>query len=724
MQQESIEQFEIIEGYENTVVFLDQVRDAADAHRNALGFFPYSVYGEFARSGNLYVITEKSSEGSRYAGHLLFDRHYPRAHVRQIFTAPKYRRLGLAKKLVNRLCSLLTDDGFTSIYARVAEDLEDSNIFWEQHDFFVQRVERSRGVRKRKILVRCHELESPQLFPTRDIGHHNPLGLETSRSNAIPLFLLDLNVLFDAAKPRRKLHAKAVSLFQAERMSFCRLAISDEIREELRRTAQNGKTDPMLGYINIFPSFPLLKHKGCDGLVKSLASVVFPDKQEKSQLNANDWSDLRHLATVIQNDLAGLITNDGSILEAAPQIKDKYRIEVLSPDAFMLDEKEQAGNTTYETLTHSTLSLLDVSESHELSVRSLLSSLDLSGSDISAGWLPTTTAQGNIAMRYAVWDKDTIVGYIAWSKGYPAGSISAQIAVDETNRDGVNAARVLLIYMLEQQTANEPRKITLELPHHQPYVRELAIEFGFRGTPNHQCLTKLVLGSVFTADTWGICQKKLTENSGVKLPIKAPKYSGVNQQVEIFTPNGNKTYVALDLLETLLSPALLCLYGRPAVITPIQKQFSDPLLGCSPQRSLLPLGSASLFRERHYISSARTLKHFKKGTLILFYESTKGGGRAELVSIARVRQAYHKPADSIDNSDFEQSVLTSSSLTNIGKSDVKTVTVFDNIFPLPRPVPMKSLERLGCGRPNDLITTNPITANQLQAILSEAFNRA
>ncbi len=724
MLQVSIEKFEIIEGYENTAVFLDQICDAADAHRNALGFFPSSVYGEFARSNNLYVIIEKSSERSHYAGHLLFDRRHPRAHVRQMFTSPKYRRLGLASKLIKHFCNSLTGEGFTSIYARVAEDLEDSNVFWERHDFFVQRVEEGRGVRKRKILVRCHELESPQLFPTRDIGHHNPLGLEISRSNAIPLFLLDLNVLFDTAKPRRKLHAKAVSLFQAERMSFCRLAISDEIREELRRTAQNGKTDPMLGYINIFPSFPLLKHKGCDGLVKSLASVVFPDKQEKSQLNANDWSDLRHLATVIQNDLAGLITNDGSILEAAPQIKDKYRIEVLSPDAFMLDEKEQAGNTTYETLTHSTLSLLDVSESHELSVRSLLSSLDLSGSDISAGWLPTTTAQGSIAMRYAVWDKDTIIGYITWSKGNPVGSISARIAVDETNRDALNAARILLIYMLEQQTSHGPRKITLALPHHQPHVRELATEFGFRGTPNHQYLTKLVLGRVLTTDTWSIGQKKLVVSSGVKLPISSPEYNGVNQQIEIFTPNGNKTYVALDFLETLLSPALLCLNGRPAVITPVQKSFSDPLLGCSPQKSLLPLGSASLFQERHYISSDRTLKHFKKGTLILFYESTKGGGRAEIIAIARVRQAYHKPADLIDSTDLEQSVLTYSSLTNIGKSDIKTVTVFDNIFPLPRPVSMKFLKRLGCGRPNDLITTKPITVTHMQAILREGFNRA
>ena len=217
MQQGSINQFEIIEGHENTAVYLDQFSDAADTHRRALGFYPSSVYVEFSRNDNLYVLVENCSAGSLYVGHLLFDRRYPRAHVRQMFTSPKYRRLGLASKLIHHLSDSLTGVGFTSIYARVAEDLEDANAFWEQHDFFVQRVDIGRGVRKRRILVRCHELESPQLFPARDIGHHNPLGLEISRSNDIPLFLLDLNVLFDAARPRRQLHDKAISLRSEER---------------------------------------------------------------------------------------------------------------------------------------------------------------------------------------------------------------------------------------------------------------------------------------------------------------------------------------------------------------------------------------------------------------------------------------------------------------------------------------------------------------------------
>jgi hypothetical protein len=58
----------------------------------------------------------------------------------------------------------------------------------------------------------------------------------------------------------------------------------------------------------------------------------------------------------------------------------------------------------------------------------------------------------------------------------------------------------------------------------------------------------------------------------------------------IFTPDGNQTYVILDTLETLLSPALLCLLGRQAVITPIQKNYATHLLGNCARFSKILLG--------------------------------------------------------------------------------------------------------------------------------------
>ncbi|GFZ87151.1 hypothetical protein GCM10011408_02270 [Dyella caseinilytica] len=108
---------------------------------------------------------------------------------------------------------------------------------------------------------------------------------------------------------------------------------------------------------------------------------------------------------------------------------------------------------------------------------------------------------------------------------------------------------------------------------------------------------------------------------------------------------------------------------------------------------------------------------------MLFYESGKDGGRSQIVAVARVREAYLRACDAFAVSDLQQSVLTTTNLTDIGKSAMKTVTIFDNIFPLPNPVDIKVLKRLGCGRPNDLITTHAISDEQLQAILQEGFGR-
>ena len=170
------DEFEVIGGYTNTAPFLDEVCEAADAHRNSLGFIPKSVFDEFARRDNLYVLTESHPDGPHYAGHLLFERRFPRAHIVQMFVLEKYRRRGLATMLIDHLRTSLTKDGFTSIRARVAEDLSAANAFWNRQGFYVQRVDQGGASRNRKILVRWHELASPQLFPISGISADNPLA--------------------------------------------------------------------------------------------------------------------------------------------------------------------------------------------------------------------------------------------------------------------------------------------------------------------------------------------------------------------------------------------------------------------------------------------------------------------------------------------------------------------------------------------------------------------
>jgi hypothetical protein len=291
--------------------------------------------------------------------------------------------------------------------------------------------------------------------------------------------------------------------------------------------------------------------------------------------------------------------------------------------------------------------------------------------------------------------------------------------VDETDTQALHGARILLLHLIEQIGHKGPHTVQLEFPTQQSLVHEAANAFGFRGNGNPS--KKILLGRVASTHNWSSYRDELLRSTGIKLPTSAPVYSGTDPQIEMLTPNGNKILLALEAVESLLAPALLCLPGRPAVITPVRRSFAEPLLGHSPQGSLLPRIPLSLFKERHYISGPHTYKALQRGTLMLMYESTREGGSGALVAIARVRNSYLKPANALSATDLTASVLNTKNIGSIGSAKLKTVTAFDNLFCLPCPVPLHFLRNLGCGRSNDLITTRRITDVHLQSILKAAF---
>jgi GNAT superfamily N-acetyltransferase len=695
--------------------FAKEVQAAADSSRNELGFFAASLYQEFAARGQLYVATDPAKE--EYRGHLLFDCRYPRAHVLQMYVHPNFRNLGIATALLKQLKRSLTESGFIAIYARAAEDLQSANAFWAGQDFYVQRLAPGGTTRNRTILVRVHELASPQLFESSGLSQFNPLGLPRARSVEPPLYLLDLNVLFDVG-PRRPRHEEFARLCQVERMNFCRLAISSETREELKRNASPNRTDPMEGFVALFPTFPLSRSGSFATLFDELQKLIFPEKANKA-LTVNEKSDLAHVATVIQHNLAGLITNDGAILKAGASLQARFGFRAVSSAAFSAAESYATDSTAVSTTSKSTLECRPIDVADGQAVHGLLVGLGLSGSTIAGSWLPTNAAT-NVAHRIGAWRDATLLGYLTWP-AWSESAITARVAIDEGDEDARSAARALLMHLLERIGAVGPRSVSLEFPANQSVVREIAFGLGYSGAHNSTALVKVIDGHVWTRNNWQERRNALADAVGLKLPTRPPTYRSSDQQIEVLTPDGNRAHISLPMLESLLSPAIFCLENRPAVITPIKRIYAEPLLGHSRQSELLPSQSASLFAQKHFVSSSRALKHFERGTIVLFYESSKHNGRAALVAIARVEAAFLREVDMLAASDYERSVLTADTVHAVGADKLKTVTVFESVFPLSNTIPMDTLVRLGCGRPNDLITTHPISSQQCQEILEMAF---
>jgi GNAT superfamily N-acetyltransferase len=706
----------LVERYGEVFPLLEQIVAYADSNREALGFLPKSVFQDFARRGDLCALLVPGDPQPICGGYLLFQRRFPRASILQMFVAPAFRGRGYARILCDHLVSTLTQAGFSSIYARVGEDLSEANDRWQSLGFRVQRVEPGGVTTGRTIVVRVRELESPQLFPSRALDPGNPLGLRTPTTET-PLFLIDLNVLFDLA-PRRARREDAVALFKAERMNFCRLAISDELLRELARTALAEKTDPMLSLASTFTTFPVPSDAAAGEVFEELVRMVFPGKPTK-ELTSNDVSDLRHLVTAVSNNLAGLITNDQAVLDSAPDIEARFGVQVLSPHTFTLTEPPSRMHAAFEVAATDLL-LSSMSDSDGTEVRALISRMGVGAVELTSGWL-SPRSDRSVTTQCVVRNRSELLGYMTWPALKQGGTFTVRAAVDESNEFAREAARALMTRCMDVLVREGPMSIRLKIPRQQVNLREISFGLGFCAVQDDPDLMKLALNRIVFSRNWSNVRSELASISNLRMDAALPLFRRIDQQVSFITPRGDRSYESLERIETLLSPALFCLSGRPAVITPIRYEFSQRLLGHSLQTSFLPASTSNLFQERIFVSGPVPFKYLTRGVLVLFYESRHPRGSGEIVVMARVRRSYLKSSAALERSDLTQSVLTPESLPRIGTAAMKTVTVFDNVIPLPHPVSRHALQHLGCGRPNDLITTRPIDDGQLQAILSEAF---
>ena len=299
--------------------------------------------------------------------------------------------------------------------------------------------------------------------------------------------------------------------------------------------------------------------------------------------------------------------------------------------------------------------------------------------------------------------------------------IEAYAAVDEQHVEAPDVARCLLRALVENVREAGPSTLCLHLSSQRSELRERAYALGFYSPGSQATLVKAAVGTILTSASWGEDIHRIAEATGLKFPSSPPLFSGNSTYLEIRSPDGERRFLTIGSLETSLPPVIFALQGRPAVVTPIKRSFAERLLGHSAQTSMLPDAALELHSERHFISGPNAIKYLRPGTLMLFYETGSERGEKGIIAIARVTGAFLTRRDELDVSRLHQSVLTEEAVRKLGRSPTKTVTVFDNVFRLDRPIPLAHLKAIGCGKPNDVITTRPITATQLEAILREGM---
>lgn len=715
---------QIVAKAEAVLPFLSEISTRADAARDALGFLPEQSYETAALQGKLLLALDRSGNKTSYAGHLLFGGVYPYARVFQLHVAPEYRGKGVARQLMQALIKALVASSWMSIKAKVADDLP-ANSAWEAFGFRTVAKVPGGVTRNRVINVRVLDLDTPSLFHYMQ----GPKGVADLRLAErllprVPLYIIDLNVLFDIVRNRPRA-GDAGKVICAALDDSIRLRVTEEFAEELKRTSRDPATDPILAIAKQIKRLPAPPTDVVGGLFDELSQVVFPDRSASNKLTQQDRSDIIHIITAIHHRVAGFITSEKAILRARPYLHERWAIDVVGVDEFARVMDADAGappSPTEVQLSTALIRALPCSAKTLAQARTFLEAMRVPAQvseDLLGG--PDIATQGVVVV-----DGVRAIGFARWEiRGGMRRTADLFVCVDEEHVAAVTVIDHLLDMIPRRLSAVSPTLVQLSvLPGHSA-TRRLALACGFAlpagVTAETAKLQRVAVGRPVSPADWGKIRLSLSSVAGVALPEKIPVYKERGQEVRVSVDGASPVSISLMDLERFLAPVLFLFQGRDGVIVPIQERFARDLFNSHPQLSLLAPPEAILRNERVYVSDPKTLSKMSPGTPILFYESKRTRGRGAVIAVARITESQVVSKIEVLESVQSRGVLTERTLAEIGNEKEVTETAFDNIFVLRRPVALARLQALGCDDGTHFVTATPVPASAVIEIVNEGW---
>lgn len=701
---------------------------AADEERNAFGFLPAKAYEEFAVQGRLIVATKATS--GELAGYIAYGGTAPQARIFQTYVAPDHRGRGLGKRLVDRVIERAERDAFLSIRVEIAADLFDATEFYNSCGFRRVREKPGGKTSRRLIVTRVRELKSPSLLDFAGYGKPEgpPIRLSLPTAANPHLYLVDLNVYFDVIRRRANAHS-ARRIFSAALDNAVSLAISSEFVSELERNIREGEPDPVLEFALTLPRLKPPPQAIASSLADELAPVIFPERAAEQRLSDRDTSDLRHLATAIDQNAAGFITSEKAILRQTEWLRSRFRINVLSPDVF---------GKRYTSPTRSSPRYLVRIDNREITTAELTPEDRVAASTfLQAQDVPQNVARAALAggssvhprRIISVQDAGDIVALSSWtSPRQNEQSARLYLFADETNSMVETAIDHLVDVAARHVAVDRPMILHVNLPSEQVTTRTRLLSLGFR-PPEHSStragqLLKLSLGRVVTEQNWRAVRDQLRSLAGIELPSEPPVYRSHVDEIVLTAPSGEQASASLWELEEFVAPCVFALRGRPTAIVPVKPTYAEALFRGSMQPSFLNDQQAAVLSKRVYLGSASTYGQIPENGLIVFYESSEGGiGRSAATAVARVVRRYLAPEGIAQRSARDRGVLNAEEVSAIAKGRAACVTEFDSLMMFEQPVPLAKLKSLGCADDSNVVTARLLNATAIERLLVEGAPR-
>lgn len=717
----------ILKSFEHVEPYIELARLGADTSRDAFGFLPPKAYRQAAEQGKLFVAIDATGQ---FLGHLMFGGVFPHGKLMQIYTAPMFRKLGVARALIQQLIDYAQKRTFLSLSAKVASDLREANAFYEKMGFQTVRTLRGGKTRNRLLYHRIRDLDTPSLFDLMAPREHKrlpSLGISGNYSSKMPIYAIDLNVLFDVSKQRVR-SKDAGMVIGAALSGDIRLVIAEEFIKELQRSSPNFPNDPILKFALEMKMLPMHDPRKTSSTEQELAGVIFPERVRQGILTPQDRSDLRHLATAIHHKVTGFITSENAILRAHDYLRSKHDLEVLGVSDFA-DAMATNDSTFSQTMAARTvdteLSSVPFSDSASSEMCSFLKALH-----VPPHVIKNALSRGDCLdpQRHIILKGGTgAIAFAAWGLTQTPHKIAnAFVCADENTPAANTAIDYTLAQICKEASSGAPVLVHLQILPGHPVTRQIALAHGFRPEPGKEehgtILHKVAIGDVIDEQSWGDIRRSLVSLIRAELPLAIPTYEGPDQRISIKTSSGQAQAIPLQELETLLSPTLILLPGRPGAVVSIKRVFADELLGTAEQFSLLIPPEAVFLKERVYYNTPRAASILASGTPILFYESSDGGGRKSIVAVGRATESRILTDDQVNSDTRRRGVLLDTgSFKNIGVSNKKLATYFDNIMPFKNPVRLAILRKIGCADRSNFVTARRVEPNHLIEVINEGL---
>lgn len=305
--------------------FLVQVIELGDLNSSTLGHFPKGAYYQMAKK-NWILIAHDDEE---LLGYLLFRvvRKNNSISITHLCINEKFRSSGVAKTLLDHLVKTYRNK-FLAITLKCRDDYAIANSFWNKYGFRSVATIRSRSKAENYLNTWRFELDAVGLFGKEEI--------DGEVINA----LLDLNIIIDLRDKNEseyKLQALMSDWFRDEVEYY----FASETYYELLRDSYIERRKKTQQFIKQFKEVGALDDNNFE-LITNNISLILGDH------SVNDRSDIKQLATAIQNRMDFFITRDAGLLDRSLEIYKRFQIEVVKPTEFILNLDSLINSSKYQ----------------------------------------------------------------------------------------------------------------------------------------------------------------------------------------------------------------------------------------------------------------------------------------------------------------------------------------------------------------------------------------